>query len=96
MQPAPSDVFVPDVALEARVFTCDPLRIEPSAARVATDRAVTLRVLGGSGIAPVRIEGETLGAYVEPGGRISRRLAARDGDGRRDGLELQPHGAGHC
>lgn len=69
-EPAPdgADVFVPDVALEDRRVFCAPLRIEPSVARVGTDRALTLRVVGGSGIAPVRIEGETLSAYVEPGG----------------------------
>lgn len=62
------DAFVLDVSLEDRVFACNPLRIEPSAPRVATERAISLRVEGGSGIAPLRIEGDTLGAYVEPGG----------------------------
>lgn len=62
------DAFELDVSLEDRVFSCNPLRIEPSMPRVATDRAISLRVEGGSGIAPLRVEGETLGAYVEPGG----------------------------
>jgi hypothetical protein len=62
------DAFQLDVSLEDRVFSCDPLRFDPSMPRVATERAITLRVSGGSGLAPLRIEGETLGAFVEAGG----------------------------
>jgi hypothetical protein len=62
------DAFQLEVSLEDRVFSCDPLRFDPPMPRVATERAITLRVSGGSGLAPLRIEGETLGAFVEAGG----------------------------
>ncbi len=75
--PSIPDAFVADVSLEDRVFTCDPLRVEPASPRVATDRSVQLRVIGGSGFAPLRIEGETLGAYVEPAGGF--RAGSRGG-----------------
>ncbi|MDP3276595.1 MAG: FG-GAP and VCBS repeat-containing protein [Deltaproteobacteria bacterium] len=64
------DVIEPtfDVTLEERAVRCDPLRIEPATPRVATERAIQLRAVGGSGLAPFTVEGMSLGSYVEPGG----------------------------
>lgn len=52
-----------------RPFSCPALQILPNNPRVATDRAMTFRAVGGSGgIIPWTIEGMTRGSYIEPAG----------------------------